>query len=190
VRLFAYGALMWERDALATAEAVPARLPGYARAFCLWDPVMRGTPERPALTTGLVPGEACSGVVFTLPKNAEPHDALWPAWEQEMRPGFYRAEWLEVRPLPDGPACRAIGFVADEAHPLFVGGASVEAQAEVIAGAKGKLGTAGEYLRKLVGALQQAGLRDEGIERLAAMVGVEPGAIASASAGPHPCQPS
>jgi cation transport protein ChaC len=169
LRLFAYGALMWEGTALLGATARPGVLHGHAREFCLRDIHTRGTPEAPGLTTGLVPrpGSTCGGVVLDLPDNP---DALWPGWRQEMRPGFYRAAWVEVAAVPGGQALSAIAFIADPSHRLWAGAMPEEAMAEVLAGAVGPMGPGAEYLRQADEMLEAIGLPDLTLSRLSAEV--------------------
>jgi cation transport protein ChaC len=169
LRLFAYGALMWEGTAMLSATARPAILHDHARQFCLHDIHSRGTPQAPGLTTGLVPrpGAACSGLVLELPEDAE---ALWPGWQQEMRPGFYRAAWVEAVPVPGGDALLAITFIADPSHRLWAGEMPEAAQAEVLAAAVGPLGSGAEYLRHAAEMLAAIGLPDPMLSRLSAEV--------------------
>src|SRR3712207_9265262 len=97
-------ALMWDRGSFPHAEPpVPARLPGHARRYCLWDHLNRGTPGAPALTLGLepAPGESCAGLLFRLPEGEE---AAWAVWRHEMPPGFYRPRSEERRV---GKECRS-----------------------------------------------------------------------------------
>jgi cation transport protein ChaC len=171
-RLFAYGGLMWQRQLLPGAEARPARLRGFARAWCLADTHMRGTPEAPGLTLGLVPkpGGVCEGVLFTLPE-AGLEQALWPGWQQEMRPGWYGTAWVHAVPVPEGAPLAALTFLADAAHPLWVGEAPEAERARVLARASGPSGPAAEYVRKTGDALRVEGLSDPAMETLAARLG-------------------
>jgi cation transport protein ChaC len=168
-RIFAYGGLMWQRAMLPGAAARPARLRGFARAWCLADIHMRGTPEAPGLTLGLVPrpGAVCEGMLFTL-REAGLDEALWPGWRQEMRPGWYSAAWVHAAPLPEGAPLTTLTFLADAAHPLWVGEAPEAEQARVLARASGPSGPAAEYARQAAGALRAEGLSDPALEALAA----------------------
>lgn len=168
-RIFAYGSLMWERETLPGVAAEPARLGGFARRWRLRDIHNRGVPEVPGLTLGLEPGpgDCCEGLLFTLADDA----ALWPVWRHEMLPGFYRAEWVTVVPLPQGRPVRALTFIADAAHPLHAGPLPEAAQARVMAEAVGPQGPNAEYLLSAQEMLRQAGLQDREIDRLAGMVG-------------------
>ena len=168
-RIFAYGSLMWERQVMPGAVAEPARIGGFARRWRLRDIHNRGVPGAPGLTLGLepAPGECCEGLLFTLPNDA----AIWPVWRHEMLPGFYRAEWVTVVPLPQGRPLRALTFIADAAHPLHTGPLPEPAQARVMAEAVGPQGPNADYLLSAQETLRQAGLEDLGIDRLAGMVG-------------------
>ncbi len=68
--VFGYGSLMWN-PGFAHAEARPARLYGYHRAFCLYSEHYRGTEARPGLVLGLDRGGSCRGRAFRVPA----HDA-------------------------------------------------------------------------------------------------------------------
>ena len=60
--VFAYGSLIWD-PGFEFAEARPALLRGYHRAFCLYSKRYRGTPERPGLVLGLDRGGATCRLV-------------------------------------------------------------------------------------------------------------------------------
>ena len=68
--VFGYGSLMWN-PGFAHAEARPARVYGYHRAFCLYSEHYRGTEARPGLVLGLNRGGSCRGRAFRVPA----HDA-------------------------------------------------------------------------------------------------------------------
>ncbi len=63
--VFAYGSLMWN-PGFAYAEARPARLMGYHRAFCIYSVHYRGTQKRPGLVLGLDRGGTCDGIAYRL----------------------------------------------------------------------------------------------------------------------------
>lgn len=171
IRLFSYGALMWEGGSLPGAEAHPAALPGFARAWCLRDIHNRGTPDAPGLTLGLVrrPDARCEGMMFTIAAERE-EEALHAAWQQEMTPGFYRPTWVELHPPPGGATARAIAFVADPAHPLWAGHLPEEAVAAILARSAGPGGPAADYLRRAEAALLAEGMSDTLLSRLARRV--------------------
>lgn len=159
LRLFAYGSLIWE-PGFPHLDAIPCRLPGFARSYALWDESNRGTEAAPSLTLGLEAGEGCGGTVFTLPDV----EALWPAWKQEMRPGAYTAAWVSLPPIG-----WALTFLTDRTHRLHAGHRADEAT--LIARGQGANGTAVEYLDRTASALRRDGQADAMLERLRDAIG-------------------
>jgi cation transport protein ChaC len=78
--------------------------------------------------------------------------------------------------LLDGRRVQALAFLSDRSHPQWAGRLDAEAQARLIAGARGLSGRNIDYLRDLVEHLRRDGVRDRGLERLLARVeALEPG---------------
>jgi cation transport protein ChaC len=171
--VFAYGALMWQRENVPHDRASGGMLRGFARRYCLRDEHDRGTPDAPSFTLGIepAPGEACGGVLFRLP-GADEEEALWKVWQHEMPPGFYLAQWVDVAAGADGAgeACRALTFVADPGHRLYAGRLPETEIAETLARGIGPQGTAAAYLLDTAEALRRELLGDPLLERLAAAV--------------------
>ena len=71
--VFGYGSLMWN-PGFAAPETSPARLQGWHRAFCIYSEHYRGTPQKPGLILGLLPGGSCRGLAHRLPH--EGYDAV------------------------------------------------------------------------------------------------------------------
>jgi len=65
---------------------------------------------------------------------------------------------------------RAVTYLSDTRHPQWAGALSLEAQARLIAGARGLSGANIDYLRDLVAHLRAEGLRDKGMARLLDLV--------------------
>jgi cation transport protein ChaC len=81
--------------------------------------------------------------------------------------------YVEARPavrLADGRRVEALTFLSDRGHPQWAGLLDLDAQARLIAGAKGLSGRNVDYLRDLVQHLREDSLRDRGMERLLAKV--------------------
>jgi cation transport protein ChaC len=170
--VFAYGSLMWDRGAVPHDYAETGTLRGFARRYCLRDVHDRGVPEAPSLTLGIepAPGEACGGVLFRLPEQAE-KDALWKVWRHEMPCGFYVAQWVDVAAGPDGAEeRRALTFVADSAHPLYAGRLPEAEVADALAVGVGPKGTAAVYLLDTADTLRREGMSDPLLERMTAAV--------------------
>jgi glutathione-specific gamma-glutamylcyclotransferase len=165
--LFAYGSLIWN-PCFDHDRAWPAVLRGYLRNFSIWTAHARGTPDRPGLGLALEPGDGdCSGRLFRIDRNAR--DAgLWAIWQREMATGIYHAEWLSVQ--TETGDIQAICFIADPTHPQYAGNFSLEAAAEIIAGATGKFGSCADYLSETITALTAMGLEDPELSSLLALV--------------------
>jgi cation transport protein ChaC len=173
--VFGYGSLMW-RPGFAFVERASARLHGRRRAFCIYSVHHRGTPERPGLVLGLAPGGSVRGVAYRIaPEN-------WPdvrayLQEREQPTETYVEALVRIRLIGRGPV-RAVTYLSDTRHPQWAGALSLEAQARLIAGARGLSGPNIDYLRDLVAHLRAEGLRDVGmaklLERVSALEPVTP----------------
>jgi len=96
--IFGYASLIW-RPEFEFAEQRFATTSGYHRALKMWSTLNRGTPERPGLVFGLLPGGSCKGMVFRIP-HAQVAAALPPLWEREMPNAVYEPKWLRCQTLP------------------------------------------------------------------------------------------
>jgi glutathione-specific gamma-glutamylcyclotransferase len=163
VSIFAYGSLLWD-GMLRGAVAEPALLRGYHRSFCLYSYDYRGTPARPGLTLGLDRGGSCRGAVFGLSA-----DALDRVWGREMsgRP-VYAARLLPVRtgcePL------KVLAFTALRSCPDYAGRLPLDEAARLILGGRGRRGACRDYFENTLRHLEQLGLADRPLRRLAERV--------------------
>lgn len=165
--VFGYGSLMWRPD-FPYQERADATLYGRRRAFCIYSVHHRGTYERPGLVLGLAAGGAVRGAAYRVA------DADWPAVyayliEREQPTETYRESRRPVR-LADGRTVDALVFLSDVNHPQWAGALTLDQQARLIAGSEGLSGRNIDYLRDLVVHLRDAGVRDQGMETLLAMV--------------------
>jgi cation transport protein ChaC len=166
VWLFAYGSLMWN-PAVRFVDASVGQLHGWHRRFCLWMLMARGSPEHPGLMLALENGGTCRGLVFRIAaKNAKSELSL--VWRREMLTGAYHARWANVA-TKAGPV-RAITFVVNRRHPRYAGRLSDAKAALHIASARGMLGSCAEYFEQTRKKLHTLGLRDAGLERIAAQI--------------------
>lgn len=161
--VFGYGSLMW-RPGFPFVERTAATLPGRRRAFCIYSVHHRGTYERPGLVLGLAPGGSVRGAAYRIaPADwAEVHAYLM---EREQPTETYVEARRRAR-LADGRCVECLIFLSDVTHPQWAGALSLERQAELIAGATGLSGRNVDYLRDLVGHLEQEGIRDRSMEAL------------------------
>jgi cation transport protein ChaC len=165
--VFGYGSLMW-RPGFPYLERRPALHHGRRRAFCIYSVHHRGTPQRKGLVLGLAPGGAVRGMAYHVA------EADWPSayaylMEREQPTETYVEHYAAAR-LDDGRLVRALTFLSDRSHPQWAGVLSLEAQADLIAGARGLSGRNVDYLVDLVEHLRAEGVVDPGMERLLVLV--------------------
>lgn len=165
--MFGYGSLMW-RPGFAYVERRPAKLHGRRRAFCIYSVHHRGTYERPGLVLGLAPGGSVRGAAYRVERAAWPEVYAYLREREQPTETYYEAT-APVR-LDDGRSAPALIFLSDVNHPQWAGDLSLEAQARLIAGARGLSGPNIDYLRDLVMHLREEGVVDHGMERLLRMV--------------------
>ena len=172
--VFAYGSLLWN-PLFPFVEARLATLHGLHRRFCIWSLASRGTPDAPGLVLGLDRGGSCRGVVYRLPA-AQALEEFRLLWRREMVTGAYAPRWLGVD--CGGRQVIALGFVVRRDHSQYAGKLTIDAQAEVVARARGAFGSSADYLERTRVALVTHGIVDPYLERLAARVAAKRGAAA------------
>jgi len=165
--VFGYGSLMW-RPGFGFVERQAAVLHGRRRAFCIYSVHHRGTHERKGLVLGLAPGGAVRGAAYRVDEAAWPETYAY-LREREQPTETYVEARAQVR-LEDGRKVEALTFLSDTHHPQWAGDLSLEAQAALIAGARGLSGRNIDYLRDLVMHLREEGVNDSGMARLLEMV--------------------
>jgi cation transport protein ChaC len=166
VWVFGYGSLMWN-PAFAYAERRVGVVRGYHRRFCLWLEMGRGSPANPGLMLALDRGGVCRGVAFRIPA-AEARGELLLIWRREMFGTAYLARWATVRMV--GATVPAITFVVDRTNPRYAGRIADAEAARHIATATGSLGSCASYLENTMAHLRTLGIRDAGLERIAASI--------------------
>lgn len=167
--VFGYGSLLW-KPGFAVAESVIARLPGYARSFCMRSIHHRGTVDQPGLVLALdaAGGAACDGIALRVGPGDEAETLAY-LRERELISSAYVEKNLEVQ-LVDGRCVTALVYVIDAAHDQYCGGLPLEEQANIIAGAVGGMGPNPEYLDNTASHLAKIGLHDPALEWLNARV--------------------
>ena len=164
--LFAYGSLIWN-PAFHYAERRTARLHGYHRRYCLWTSLGRGTPDRPGLMLGLDRGGSCAGIAYRIAAPAVDIE-LDIVWRREMVTGAYAPTWVRLRTLEG--TLDAVAFVINHAHERYAHKLTDAEIATVVAFARGQLGACRDYLFNTLQHLHELGVRDRGLERVAAQV--------------------
>jgi cation transport protein ChaC len=165
--VFGYGSLMW-RPGFEFIERRRAVLHGRRRAFCIYSVHHRGTYQRPGLVLGLAPGGSVRGCAYRVAEQDWPQTYAY-LREREQPTETYFEAWASVR-LHGGETVQSLVFLSDVKHPQWAGNLSLEAQAQLIAGAEGLSGRNVDYLRDLVLHLREVGVTDRTMEGLLARV--------------------
>lgn len=191
--IFAYGSLMWD-PGVPVAEAVPARLTGWQRSFCLLSICHRGTPDRPGLVLGLDAAEdaVCEGMALRVAAS-DWEEALAVTRARELVTEAYREVMLPLG-IGEGREVTALTYVMRRDHWQYAGGLDLDAQAGMIAAAIGARGSNAAYLGSFLDHLGSLGIADPDFAALRSKVsrltgggrGDEPAASALGSAGPRP----
>ncbi len=165
--IFGYGSLMW-RPGFDYLERVDARCIGAHRSLCVYSFVHRGTPERPGLVLGLDLGGTCRGVAFRVSAAKRAATVAY-LREREQVTTVYRESLRSVW-LLDGSARRvsALAYVADRRHVQYAGRLSFEEQLHYVRDAHGRSGANRDYVVATVAALEDMGVREGELHRLAA----------------------
>jgi cation transport protein ChaC len=165
--VFGYGSLIWN-PGFAYVAARPALLMGAHRSLCIYSHRHRGTPERPGLVFGLVPGGSCRGMAFEVAAGQ------WEAVrdylrEREQVTGVYREATRPIR-FGDGGMVRALAFLVDQSHTQFAGRLELTEQLRMVKDAHGDAGPNTEYVRNTVAHLLELGIHDRQLMALAEML--------------------
>lgn len=185
--IFGYGSLMWN-PGFAFAEARPARLTGYHRAFCIYSIHYRGTLRQPGLVLGLDRGGVCDGIAFRVaPEQRE--EAVAYLRRRELVYGVYREALVpvDVAHMEDAPrTVWALAYIAERAHPAYSGCLPLAREASLIRRSAGRGGTNLDYFLSTLRHLRDLGIKEPRLDRLltvmgalAARVETAPGSVAS-----------
>lgn len=160
--IFAYGSLIWD-PGFPFAEARPATLKGYHRAFCLFSTRYRGTPDKPGLVLGLDRGGTCRGIAYRVdPAHGAPTMAY--LWDREMLSSAYVCKDLPVTMATGTVTART--FVIRREAPNYSGKLSLADTAAYIRQGHGQRGPNRVYLENTVRHLDQLGIPDRRLHLL------------------------
>jgi len=164
--VFGYGSLMW-RPGFPFSETAPALLKGAHRALCVYSIIHRGTHAQPGLVLGLDRGGACRGVVFRVAEGAE-DDTIAYLRDREQVTDVYLEALRPVRLLDgSGRSLKALTYLVDRNHPQYAGRLSLEEQVRIVKNGKGQAGGNIEYVMRTLRHLEEAGVVDPYLTRLA-----------------------
>jgi len=164
--IFGYASLIW-RPEFEFAEQRFATTSGYHRALKMWSTYNRGTPERPGLVFGLLPGGSCKGMVFRIPR-AKVAAALPPLWDREMPNAVYEPKWLRCQTLHNGQklSVMALAFTLSKRSPDHTGELSNEVYRKIFAEASGRYGSTRDYAQLTYDGLRKVGIHDRALGEL------------------------
>lgn len=165
--IFAYGSLMWNPE-LEFIRSEAARLYGYHRCLCLWSIEYRGTPEHPGLVMGLDRGGSCLGRAFQI---SEEHAAETIAKlnRREMITGAYCSRLMPLN-LANGEQVEGVCLFARRDHPQYTPRLPHKIIVELIRSARGKRGSNQEYVLNTVRHLEEMGMVDSTLQKIAALL--------------------
>ncbi|MGF1476981.1 MAG: gamma-glutamylcyclotransferase [Geminicoccaceae bacterium] len=159
VWVFGYGSLIWN-PCFDYVDRRKGKIHGYHRAFSLWTPVGRGSPDNPGLVLGLVPGGSCTGAVIGI-EPAKAQSELRVLWRREMVGRAYHPRWVTLKTAER--SIRAIAFVMNRDHERFADDAPAEQIIHALATAEGPLGSSYAYLASTLEHLEEMGFRERAL---------------------------
>ncbi len=168
VWVFGYGSLIWN-PTMHIADRKLAWVNGWHRSFCLATRSGRGDAAIPGMLLGLEQGGECVGAVLRV-DEAHLATELDILWRREMVANGYIPRWVEFT-TPDGEmGGSAIAFTINPAGPNYEGNLSQRELIHRLANARGRLGSAADYLFNTRNGLREMGINDPLLERLGAAV--------------------
>jgi cation transport protein ChaC len=171
VWIFAYGSLIWN-PAIRVQEQRKTRVEGWHRKFCVEMQGGRGSPEAPGLVLGLEFGGTCIGVAYRIAEE-DLDTELGLLWEREMFSDAYIPCWVALEDQNDEVFASAITFVINPASNQYAGDLSEETIVRRLATAKGRLGTAADYLFRTRESLRANEIQDAELEWIGNRVEIE-----------------
>ena len=167
--VFGYGSLMWH-PGFATPETKPARLHGWHRAFCIYSEHYRGTPQKPGLILGLLPGGSCRGLAHRLPRDRYDEVRRYLRVREIDNDGVYEETIRPIR-LGDGRTVEALVYLADRRHRQFAGKLPTARAVALVRQGNGATGSNLAYVQNTVAHLRELGPQGSRPRRPCAAVG-------------------
>jgi glutathione-specific gamma-glutamylcyclotransferase len=164
-RIFAYGSLMW-RPGFEFVSAHIGTASGYERRLSVCSHHYRGTPDQLGLVFGLVPGEACTGIVYDV-GAAHWANVIDYVRKRELITGVYQEKVLPIILAQNGQEVMAISYVVDASHPQYAPPQSDGETAAIVERASGTAGRCLDYVWNTILHLRHHNIHDAKLEKLA-----------------------
>ncbi len=163
--VFGYGSLIW-RPGFDFLVSQPARLYGAHRALCIYSHHYRGTPQKPGLVFGLVPGGSCNGMAFEIGVANRDRVLNYLREREQVTSVYFEVErWVR---LNCGKKVLATSFVVNKDHPQFAGNLACSEELALVREARGSAGPNRDYVLNTVEHLDQLHIADRHLHQLAA----------------------
>jgi len=185
VWIFAYGSLLW-RPGFDHDQALDARLFGYHRSPCVYSWVHRGTEQRPGVVLGLDRGGSCRGRVLGVVAAREA-EVLANLDARELVTDVYQRRRLPLTTARGRLA--AWCYVVRRDHGQYAGKLEDHRVLELVQHGTGRSGRNGDYVVSTVRHLEQMGVVDGPLHRLARSLTLQAAGGEQAGA-PSPGAPS
>lgn len=158
--VFGYGSLIYKVDFPYLAKAL-ASISGWQRRFWQGSHDHRGTPQSPGRVVTLLPanGATCKGIAYLV----EPH--VFEHLDYREKNGYQRMP-IDIQLSEQDAVVSGLVYVGDENNPAFMGPASNEALADIIAVSHGPSGSNRDYVLQLADALRELGDNDTHVFQL------------------------
>jgi cation transport protein ChaC len=167
--VFGYGSLMW-RPGFRYTRVEHARLTGFSRSFCVYSVHHRGSEARPGLVLGLDRGGTCEGLAYKV-DEADVAETVAYLTAREQVNGVYREARLPVTLLNSKrEQVVALSYIVERAHPSYASRLPLQVQARLIRGASGLSGDNITYALNTISHLNQLGIRERSLDRLAVLI--------------------
>lgn len=148
-------------------QSCHARLHGYHRSLCVYSWVHRGTQERPGLVFGLDNGGACKGIAFRFAPGQE-QNVLAYLDARELVTDVYQRKRIMIR--TEQGRVPAWCYVVRRDHAQYAGKLSVSELLARVEKSQGRSGHNRDYVLSTVSHLNQLGVDDAVLGKLAQML--------------------
>lgn len=165
--VFAYGSLMWN-PGFPYVEARDAKIYGFHRSLCVWSWVYRGTRAKPGLVFGLDVGGSCIGRAYRV-RGLDQQQVVDYLYRRELVSNVYTPRLVSML-VQGGSRVSALTFTVKREHQQYAGKLAPHQAVEAVRAGEGTTGPSSEYLTSTLAHLEEMGIVDRRLRRLADLV--------------------